>query len=699
LLPTFRRSVKVGSVSSYDRSGGNDDGFNGTYSFVRKETAGLVIADLKGPGVIYRIWTPTPTDDVVEFYFDGEASPRIRIKFRDLFTGSKAPFLSPVVGIGAGGFYSYLPLPYKESCKVLVKADRVMFYQINYATFAADSHVESFAAAPSKEFDEHLDKARRMLASTGSDLSAYAAPGGAPIQTRSSNQSLAPGKAVTIFQTDRPGRVLGLRLGPARAFAGKARDVRIRAYWDGESGAAIDCPVGDLFGYSFGQPAVKSLLLGTTDDMNYVYLPMPFDKSARIELVSDKPTGAAISVQSEVKFTNVGRRADEGRLYAVWRRENPTAAGRPFTFVETRGRGHVVGFILQAQGMEPGGIPEFFEGDDQTTIDGETVIHGTGSEDFFNGGWYDVPGRWETRVSLPLSGSLDFKRHLGRTGGYRFMLTDVYSFKESILSTIEHGPAGNRIPTDYTSVTFLYSENTPTGNPGLPPLEERGVKDPQRVVFTSGWTTPIHAFSWSNAVLMKRDDKIGGDGPFVEWLDAFFGDAKGDERLRPEGLYTQVNESDILAAFLYIHAGRADRTQAQVRRLMRREYRTGRAGLPGNDDAGTMSSWYVWNAVGLYPNAGQSFYYVGSPLFTSVAINLGGGRTFTIEARGASATNMYVLAATLDGRRLDRAWLTHAEVSRGGRLILQMSDKPSHWGSANRPPSVSPPTSSVGHSE
>jgi hypothetical protein len=238
---------------------------------------------------------------------------------------------------------------------------------------------------------------------------------------------------------------------------------------------------------------------------------MPFDKSARIELVSDSTTGTAISVQSEVKFTNVGRRADEGRLYAVWRRENPTAAGRPFTFIETRGRGHVVGFILQAQGMEPGGIPEFFEGDDQTTIDGEAVIHGTGSEDFFNGGWYDVPGRWETRVSLPLSGSLDFKRHLGRTGGYRFMLTDVYAFKESILSTIEHGPTGNRIPTDYTSVTFLYSENMPTGNHGLPPLEEREVKDPQRVVFTPGWTTPIHAFSWSNAVLMKSDDKIGGE--------------------------------------------------------------------------------------------------------------------------------------------------------------------------------------------
>ncbi len=61
----------------------------------------------------------------------------------------------------------------------------------------------------------------------------------------------------------------------------------------------------------------------------------------------------------------------------------------------------------------------FFEGDDQTTIDGELAIHGTGSEDFYNGGWYDVPGRWEARRSYPLSGCLAYQKHLGRTGGYR----------------------------------------------------------------------------------------------------------------------------------------------------------------------------------------------------------------------------------------------------------------------------------------
>ncbi len=510
-LPAFKQSIKIGSVSSYDRTGGNDDGFSGKHSFLRKEAGGLVIADLKGPGVITRMWTPTPTDDLVEFYFDGETTPRLQVKFRDLFSGKQFPFLTPVSGIGAGGFYSYVPLHYKESCKVLVKAERLMFYQINYATYPADAQIESYAASPTKEFNEHLDKAQKLFAASGSDISSYTTPVGANVQTRQFNRTLAPGKTLTIFETNRPGRIAGLRLGPASAFAGKERDLVIKFYWDGESSPAIACPVGDFFGYAWGQPAMKSLLLGTSENTNYIYLPMPFDKSARIEISSEKTGGAGVDVQAEVKFTEIGRAKNEGKLYALWRRENLTVEGRPFTFIETKGRGHAVGFILQAQGTQPGAIPEFFEGDDETTIDGEMVIRGTGSEDFFNGGWYDVPGRWEDRVSLPLSGSLDFKRHLARTGGYRFLLTDAYAYNQSLLSTIEHGPAGNKFPTDYTAVTFLYSENRPTANLSLPQLKERKVADPSSVVFTPGWTTPIHAFSWSNAVLAKKSEKIGGE--------------------------------------------------------------------------------------------------------------------------------------------------------------------------------------------
>ncbi|MFC1637304.1 DUF2961 domain-containing protein, partial [Planctomycetota bacterium] len=142
-LPAFKESIKVASVSSYDRTGGNNDGFGGQYSFVRKEEGGLVLADLKGPGVIYRIWTPTPTDDTMEFYFDGESEPSVKVGFRELFLGEHPVFVSPLVGYGAGGFYSYVPLPYEKSCKVFIRAERMRFYQINYATYPESTAIAS----------------------------------------------------------------------------------------------------------------------------------------------------------------------------------------------------------------------------------------------------------------------------------------------------------------------------------------------------------------------------------------------------------------------------------------------------------------------------------------------------------------------------------------------------------------------------
>ena len=191
-------------------------------------------------------------------------------------------------------------------------------------------------------------------------------------------------------------------------------------------------------------------------------------------------------------------------------------------------------------------------------------------------------------------------------------------------------------------------------------------------------------------------NKLGGDEPFIVWLDAFFANPPTRDPAFNNGLYNHNNEPDFLAAFLYIHANRPERTQERVRRILATEYMTGRGGLPGNDDSGAMSSWYVWGAIGLYPNAGQPFYYICSPLFQRSTINLGGGRTFIIEAQDTSATNLYVQSATLDGRALNRAWLKHEEIARGGRLALSMGAKPSTWGRGARPPSMSPPERSDG---
>ncbi len=547
LLPQFKRSIRVGSFSSYDRTGGNDDGFSGDYSFIRKDDEGLVLAELDGPGAIYRIWTPMPTDDVFAFYFDGEAEPRLEIPFRQLFTGERQPFIAPIVGYGAGGFYCYLPITFERSIKIVARTDSIQFYQMNFAIYPDDADVTTFDGYDSAESREQLALAADLLGSAGDNISAAMAPPGSTVTTERRSLPIGAGETATLFDLAEPGRIVGLRLGPASALAGKPRDVVVRIYWDDDPEAAVVSPVGDLFGYSWGEPAMRSVMAGTADDTSYLYFPMPYDRNARIEVSSER----AIDVQGELDWTNVARSSDEGRFYALWRRENPTSVGETFTFIDTEGRGHIVGATLQAQGFAPAQTG-FFEGDDQATLDGVLSIHGTGSEDFFNGGWYNVTGRWMSRVSLPLSGCLDYKNPLGRTGGYRFMLTDAYAFDQSALVTIEHSPTENSFATDYVGVTYLYSEERPTMPFAIPPAAERRVVDPERIVFRPGWSVPVDSFSFRNMTVTKIQEEFEGEN--TRYLKVR---AEGDDMFGPHsvGFRCELPEAGTYAVSIEAIAG------------------------------------------------------------------------------------------------------------------------------------------------
>jgi len=493
-LARFRPVVKVGSFSSYDRNGGNDDGFSGKYSFLRKEGDGLVIAELHGPGVLTRIWTPTPTTDPVEFYFDGETSPRLRLPFLELFGGQCPTFVAPLSGRGGGGYYCYVPLEFAKSIKVVFRGPKLQFYQINYALYAPNVPARSYRPGDS-----------------------FPAPTVTPTgKTIRSQHVLSPDKPVTVFETDQPGRILSLKLGPAEALAGPDRRVVLRMFWDGSARPAVEVPAGDFFGASFGDPAACSLLLGTKEGWSYANFPMPFDRSARIELVSERGSGGPdVTITSEVVRQDRPREATEGWFQAVWRRENPTQVGQPFTFLDVKGRGHLVGLTLQAQGAKPGDTG-FFEGDDQARIDGELAVHGTGSEDFFNGGWYILPGRWDDRATFLLSGCLDYQLHLARTGGYRFFLADAYCFHRSLLLTIEHGPVGNQAVTDYTGVTYFYLDRAGGEAAPLASVEARAVTPPKGFVIVPAWVGPIRSFSLDHATIGRVAEQI--DGQTVRFL-------------------------------------------------------------------------------------------------------------------------------------------------------------------------------------
>jgi predicted alpha-1,2-mannosidase len=204
---------------------------------------------------------------------------------------------------------------------------------------------------------------------------------------------------------------------------------------------------------------------------------------------------------------------------------------------------------------------------------------------------------------------------------------------------------------------------------------------------TWGGQTFYEGNSWTYSTFVPQDvasliEKSGGPETFVRRLDAFF-----DVPDR----YDVGNEPGFLAPYLYIWAGRPDKTDARVRQIIAASYHAGPDGLPGNDDSGAMSSWFAFGQMGIFPNAGQDVYLIGSPAYPQTTLHLAGGKNFVIEARNLSADNIYVTAATLNGQPLDRAWLRHREIAAGGRLVLTMASAPSHWAEHNLPPSTPAP--------
>ncbi|MEM1085843.1 MAG: glycoside hydrolase domain-containing protein [Verrucomicrobiota bacterium] len=186
----------------------------------------------------------------------------------------------------------------------------------------------------------------------------------------------------------------------------------------------------------------------------------------------------------------------------------------------------------------------------------------------------------------------------------------------------------------------------------------------------------------------ERIELAGGDRRFVALLDKFFGFAEaghGERVFRFEGLN---NEPDMESPFAYLYAGRHDRTARVVRRVMDCQFNTGPGGLPGNDDSGGLSSWFVWNACGLFPVCGQPLMLIGSPLFERTVMHLPGGE-FVIEAENQAKEHHFVQEARLNGKQIGRSWLKMEEFLSGGTLSLRMGPEPSEFGVEGRPASFS----------
>ena len=214
------------------------------------------------------------------------------------------------------------------------------------------------------------------------------------------------------------------------------------------------------------------------------------------------------------------------------------------------------------------------------------------------------------------------------------------------------------------------------------------------------------AWHWTWSVFQDVPGLIrlmGGDQAFAAKLDAVF---TSPNTFKPGtygnpihemvemaaldmGQYAHGNEPIHHMIYLYDYAGQPWKTQSRIRRVMTELYQATPDGLCGDEDTGQMSAWYVFSALGFYPVCpGTVDYSIGSPLFDQATLTLAGGKTFTIRANHNGPQHPYITSATLNGRALDKAYLTHEQLTAGGELDFEMSSTPNHhWASspASRP--------------
>ena len=167
---------------------------------------------------------------------------------------------------------------------------------------------------------------------------------------------------------------------------------------------------------------------------------------------------------------------------------------------------------------------------------------------------------------------------------------------------------------------------------------------------------------------------MGGKEKYIAKLDSMFSEHR----------YWHGNEPCHQIAYLFNYAGQPWKTQREVRHIMKTEYLNAPGGLSGNDDAGQMSAWYVFSAMGFYPVCpGTPYYIIGSPSFPRMSIRLENGKTFTILAHNANKKNIYIQSAKLNGKEYDKNYFTHQDIIQGGTLEFQMGPNPNtNWGAS-----------------
>ena len=303
------------------------------------------------------------------------------------------------------------------------------------------------------------------------------------------------GATKEVFAAEGPGVITHIWFTIAAQSADHLKEIVIRMYWDGNAKPSVEVPAGDFFGLNLGQYFVYQSAFLNCSSVKALnsYFAMPFRKSARITATNEGKHNVG-AFYSNIDYQIVPALPDEVLYFhAQYRQATPNTStmndwqsngdanklknidGKDnYVFVETRGRGHLMGVtlgVLQNQDFWMG------EGDEMVFVDDESrpIITGTGSEDYFNGAW-DFGGRDTAIQFAHLYNGAPFMVAPERPGGryclYRWHADNPITFTKYLKHTMEHGHANHRAD-NFFSVAYWYQAGAYTDFPALPPVESR----------------------------------------------------------------------------------------------------------------------------------------------------------------------------------------------------------------------------------
>jgi hypothetical protein len=272
----------------------------------------------------------------------------------------------------------------------------------------------------------------------------------------------------------------------------------LRMWWDGAATPCVEVPLGDFFGVGHGMMAEYwslPLTMSPADGRGFnCFFPMPYSTRARIEVANegerslvlyfyvdyeeyDTPQEGAALFHAQFRRENPtdgwGKKGvahtNEERI-EYWKRPNLNGAGN-YVILEATGRGHYVGCNMNIDVFEKQQNDWYGEGDDMIWIDGELVIRGTGTEDYFNTAFCPAKPFSSPYHGLTVYSGTPEWPWSGKNSMYRYHIEDPVHFRESIKVTIEHGHA-NDLSNDYSSTAYWYQVE-PHAAHALLPVAER----------------------------------------------------------------------------------------------------------------------------------------------------------------------------------------------------------------------------------